>query len=137
MSRKSPRRRNPDRIDELIEEARERGRDAGETAATWVSADSEEGARRLLQLMRDGDPLIDSYIQAPRWLSGEWAGESVDDILGDLLEELHEEPDGEDAEDDLLNAYEEAANTAFWENAELELMRQAGGARAKATWQAR
>ena len=81
---------------EAIAEARARGDAAGITRA--------EG--------------VDDPRNAPDWspLSGEWAGESIPELLGDLMEETG----AIDAEDDglysaLCDAYEEAALEAYYD----------------------
>ena len=81
-------------LSERIAEAASRGEDAGVSAASYYSADSV-------------------VTEAPEWLSGEWAGESIPELLGDLF-------DDEDGEDDsggveaIEDAYETAASDAFW-----------------------
>ena len=48
---------------------------------------------------------------APEWLSGEWSGESIGELLGDLYN--GDEHDGDLLEQDICDAYCEAADTAF------------------------
>lgn len=61
------------------------------------------GADRALLLRMDG------ATEAPEWLSGEWAGESVSELLGDLLEPLTE-----DEQDGVMDAYCDAADSVFY-----------------------
>jgi hypothetical protein len=138
MTRKSRfarRRRNPDRIDELIEEARERGRERGEARARWIETDGQE--RKLLQWLRSGDDRLFDYISEPGWLSGEWAGESPRELIGDLLDELYEQPEGEDAEDELMSAYGASRQRSVLGGRGARTEGTCRGARTKATWQAR
>lgn len=44
----------------------------------------------------------------PEWLSGEWAGESIAELLGDLL------TDDMDENDEIMDAYCDAADSAFY-----------------------
>ena len=90
---------------ELLAEAAERGRSAGESAATWVEL-SESDARSITT---DIDPEVMDRYAAPNWLSGENAGESIPELLGDLLDQA---PLGEET---IMVTYESAADAAFWE----------------------
>jgi hypothetical protein len=87
-------------IDELIEEARERGAEAGKLMRTMALSCSDIDAPFL-----------------PEWspLSGEWAGESAPELLGDLLEECAGiEDDGGMQEEEITDAYETAALDAYY-----------------------
>jgi hypothetical protein len=98
----------------VIEQAAERGKDAGLAKASWVfdGNTSQETYERFLEGFEDGDPeIMDSYAVSP--LSGEWAGESIPELLGDLINEGEE-----DDIQDILDAYEQAFDEAYW--AELE-----------------
>jgi hypothetical protein len=68
-----------------LDEATERGADAGRAAGSWVidGNTSPETARNILRGIDDGDPMV--MDMAPGPLSGEWAGESVTELLGDLI----------------------------------------------------
>ncbi len=51
--------------------ARERGEQAGRDHASWIETNSD--------------------VEMPACLSGEWAGESITELIGDLLDEAYEE----------------------------------------------
>lgn len=61
------------------------------------------GADRALLLRMDG------ATEAPEWLSGEWAGESVPELLGDLLDMVTE-----DEQEGVMDAYCDAADSVFY-----------------------
>ena len=57
---------------ETVEQtARKRGEQAGRDHASWIETDSD--------------------VEMPACLSGEWAGESITELIGDLLDEVYEE----------------------------------------------
>jgi hypothetical protein len=131
-------------LEARIAEAAVRGTKAGKAAASWVfdGNTTDETYRRTLQGIEDGDPeVMDRLSWSP--LSGEWAGESIQELLGDLLtcsacggdgifaeagyvEGAEEEPcnacDGTgydtDAQEEIEEAYEEAAQDAYWQEIE-------------------
>jgi len=104
---------------ETVSEARRRGTDAGRSAASWVfdGNTTDEHRAKVAQMLADGDPALDGYVSPPNWLSGECAGESVSELLGDLLPE--NDPDGW-KEDEILGAYCDAADVAFWHTVEAD-----------------
>ena len=74
-------------LDEALAEAAARGKARGEDAAsTW-----------------------DGVSEAPCFLSGEWAGESIPELLGDVLDSRLEEDYAA-----ICAAYEVAADEAFY-----------------------
>ena len=103
------------RGEHIIEEAEERGTQAGKDAAAGVFDFGRMSSREFRDLKRrfneDEDEVFEN-IEPPNFLSGEWAGESIPELLGDLIEEAEE--NGLDIEDDILDAYEEAAVDEFW-----------------------
>ena len=113
--------------DSLIEDARSRGEEAGKAAASWAFADNQGDAyyRLLRRLHDDGDPRFDEYISEPGWLSGEHAGESISELLGDILDEATDY--GYDIEQDILDAYEEGASDEFWSEVHRVIELHAGG----------
>lgn len=117
-------------LEEIIEEAEERGKDAGRSAAShfWDFGRMRDRDFNRLRLQWQADP--NEVIQRaqdndgePGWLSGEWAGESITELLGDLIEEA----DDVDAEDDILNAYADAASDEYWSEVWREAEAQFGG----------
>lgn len=96
-------------------EARKMGRERGLAAASWAMDGnwSDEAYRTWLRRFEDGDPRIEEMTPTPSWLSGEWAGESISEILGeaDSKRDLDRLGDVEDA-------YSEAADTAYWRELE-------------------
>lgn len=94
-------------------EAKKEGRQAGLAAASWKfdGNTTDETYRAFLQGSEDGDPAVMDAYSPPSWLSGEWAGESISEILG--------ESSGDDERDDeIATIYEEAADTAYWRELE-------------------
>lgn len=85
--------------DELLAEARDRGKAAG----SWVidGNTTRETAQHIVSGYEDGDPAVLDIAPAP--LSGEWAGESMTELRLD------------DADDETLTAYEDAYGEAFWD----------------------
>lgn len=113
-----------DTIEEAIEEAMARGRRAGKNAASWCFDGNtpEHTYRTIARQMEEGDPALDDHIQTPEWLSGQWAGESISELLGDLLpgrnDNEQQDDDDDVTEDAIMDAYCNAADEAFW--AEIE-----------------
>lgn len=100
--------------EQRIAEATTRGTRAGQARASWVfdGNTTERTYRDVLQGIDDGDPeVLDRLDWSP--LSGEHAGESISELLGDLLEA----DDTEDGEErfTLMEAYELAATSAYWD----------------------
>lgn len=113
---------------ELHEEARLIGRDHGRNAASWIvnGNDDPEVARKVLAMMREGDPVADIYLPVRPNLSGEWAGDPTprslyEDITGG---------DAADATDEDLEAigdgYEAGVDETFETSCEAELIRFVG-----------
>lgn len=103
----------------LIGKADSRGEKAGRNAASWVWDDGRSRRRpsdyaEWLRKYRDGDPRATDFINEPAWLSGEHAGESIQELLGDLIEEGYAAGGDESFERELLDSYEAFASDAFW-----------------------
>lgn len=97
-------------------EARRRGLDAGKGQASWVDFD-EKSAKRFIGGWLDGDPMVlDQYTVSP--LSGEYAGESPNELLGDLFDDS---PDP-DASDAIMDEYCTAFDEAYWRELERQAM---------------
>lgn len=91
-------------LEERIVEAAERGTSAGRNNALVVTdCISSSGFTVLLNR---------GEVDCPEWLSGEYAGQSIQELLGDLIDEDAEDV-GEQSEA-LCDAYEEAASDEFW-----------------------
>ncbi len=70
---------------ETVEQtARERGEQVGRDHASWIESK------------------LTAMLKMPACLSGEWAGESITELIGDLLDEV-----SEDENDAICDAYEE------------------------------
>lgn len=97
--------------------ARLAGLDAGKCAAGWIYLD-QPTAVRLLAGMREGDPAVLDGYAAPN-LSGEWAGESENEILGDILSAWNG-PEGDelDARTELCGAWLDGSDAGFWDELE-------------------
>lgn len=94
-------------------DAKKAGTQAGKDAASWCFDGNtpDETYAKVLRGMRDGDPQVMDAYSPPSWLSGEWAGESMNEILGDSS--------GDDERDnEIANIYEDAANMAYWNELE-------------------
>lgn len=83
-------------------EAKKAGKRAGHAAATWFTPDD-----RTLEMFDDGDPELDDYLPRRPDLSGEHAGESINEILA------VEADDDPDDVDEIANVWQEAADEAF------------------------
>ena len=94
----------------------EQGREAGKDAGSWVidGNTSAETARAILKGIEDGDPDVMDIQPSP--LSGEWAGESVYELIPELRE--MEERGEHDAIDEACTAYEQGFGEGFWAEVE-------------------
>lgn len=88
-------------------EAKRAGAQAGKSAASWLEIGSKRDAERLLEMLDDGDPELDDYLPRRPDLSGEWAGESINEIL-----QVDDDDDDEDI-DRIADIWQEAADEAF------------------------
>lgn len=97
-----------------LRNARLDGRHAGINAASWKFDGNTTRAtyEDFLTGSAEGDPEVMDAYAPPDWLSGEWAGESMNELL-DL--NGNESPERVDA---LANAYTEAAESAYWRELE-------------------
>jgi hypothetical protein len=86
-----------------VEGFRQDGSEAGRAAGSWVTDGntSPETFRAILKGYEEGDPAVMDYAPSP--LSGEWAGESMPEILGESADD-----------DEIATAYEESYIDAFW-----------------------
>ena len=91
-------------------QAEQRGMDAGKAAASWVwDGNTTTGTYAMFLKTYDEGDLPDNYL-APSPLSGEWAGESIKELLGDLLT-------GNDEDDQaILEIYEAGFMDAWYDN---------------------
>ena len=82
------------------------GLEAGRAAGSWVidGNSSEAQARRILQGIEDGDSAIMDMQPSP--LSGEWAGESIQELFG------HTPTDSQ------LDDYEQGYSEGYWDEVE-------------------
>jgi len=86
-----------------------RGYAHGKGRASWVfdGNTTDETYRTFLRLHDEGDLPEDFY--PPDALSGEWAGESIPELLGDLM-------DGDDYFDEqVMEAYEDGFREGWWD----------------------
>lgn len=87
-----------------LSKCKKEGKNAGTNAARWAFDMNRMGPddfREFLRKYDDGDPVV--MDMEPAWLSGEWAGESPNEILGEGWTDRHAE------------AYETAAREAYWD----------------------
>lgn len=114
--------------------AREQGTRDGRNAAEWYAQDAfggrvthgaRESAERILKGIEDGDPEIMDTIPSPD-MSGQWADEPtgsdiacviLEDVTGETYRDAytgiyHLPEEWEDAETDILDAYEQAYRDA-------------------------
>lgn len=96
------------RTREAMREAIARGRSAGRNAASWHSFNGYT-VPQVEKALED----VYAVAECPSWLSGEWAGESMRELIGDILDETQEY-----AHDDVMEAYEQAATDAFYQEIE-------------------
>lgn len=102
---------------DALVEAGKRGKQAGTSAASWLwDGNTTEATWAAFRRIEQGRETVhDEAVRpmAPDWLSGEWAGESVAELLGDLSNEDRTGHDDHMAE--LSDAFCEAADTAFFD----------------------
>lgn len=105
-----------------LQEAYQMGRQAAYNAASWIEA-SEEGARKLLEGLEDGDPEVWDFLPETPNLSGEWADDPTPARLAEDLTGL--ELTGSDADSELIDAiadeFERGVSEHFEIACELEL----------------
>lgn len=99
---------------DLDTRARELGAERGKAAASWTfdGNTSAETYRTFLRMHEDGDPAIEQFDTMTGWLSGEYAGEPSPTTLA---HDLDLDLDDHDAIDAACEAYEEAADEAYWD----------------------
>lgn len=97
-------------------QARKLGRVHGRQAASWKFDGNTTDAtyRAVLRGIEGYDAAILDTFRPPSWLSGEWAGESIPELLGqaETAREL-------DRLEGVESAYEQAAEHAYWHELEL------------------
>jgi hypothetical protein len=98
-----------------LEEACTRGHDAGYAAGTWMTDGNttDQTYRFLLTGLETGDPEVLDMMPSP--LSGEWAGESIQELLGDLLEDGGDDDADTATNEEIFAAYEEGFQVG-WEH---------------------
>ena len=94
---------------EITQAAENLGRDKGRADAGWVGIDSGNAAA-ILQGIEDGDPEIMDMMPAP--LSGEWAGESIPELMNESG--INHYKINKDDWDTWMETYEEAYSDAYW-----------------------
>ena len=107
-------------------DAKKAGKRAGLAAASWKFDGNTSKAtyEHFLQGLADGDPeVLDAYAP-PSWLSGEFAGESMNELIG-----APDTPAQEARVDDVAQAYEYAAEGAYWHELERMARYAVGGRR--------
>lgn len=97
---------------EYTDIAYERGKQHGEAEASWVFGGHTPTQTyvEFLRLYNDCDLPDDYHPRNP--LSGEWAGESVHELLGDLLESVGEEEYEE--HEAIFQHYEDGHTDGWW-----------------------
>jgi hypothetical protein len=97
-------------------EAHNRGYAHGRNRASWLfdGNTTDETYRTFLRLYNDGD-LPDDFLP-PDPLSGEWAGESISEMLGDLVDpRTHDDADADYWNSDIMEAYEDGFRQGWWD----------------------
>lgn len=115
--------RAEEKRERLEDEAGERGREAARAAAGWAADGNSDVAerRRVLEMMRAGDPAADDYIPRLPDLSGEVAGDLTPvELARELTGEDDPEPELIDA---LAEAWGDAVSEEFGPAVERELIR--------------
>jgi hypothetical protein len=111
-----------------IAEAKRAGKRAGLAAASWKfdGNTTQTTYEHFLNGLADGDPeVLDGYAP-PSWLSGEYAGESLYELLGHP-----DTPKQEERIDAVAQAYEYAAEGAYWHELERAARQAVGGRRSR------
>lgn len=97
-------------------EAYELGYAHGRARASWMwnGNTTDETYSTFLRLYDEGD-LPDTYL-SPDPLSGEWAGESIPELLGDLFPQLQDDDADVDYwNSDILTDYEDGFRTGWYD----------------------
>ncbi len=99
-------------------DAERAGREQGEAAANGVfdGNTTPETFIRTQKYHEEGSPRLDEIVIEPTWLSGEMAGESINELLPDLPEDM-------DRAAEYVTVYEEAASRKFWQIIERDIRR--------------
>lgn len=113
--------------------ARDAGKDAGASAATWLEPGDKENAARILWMMRGGDPAAVDYLPREPDLSGEMADgptprsvlEEIADETWPQLEQLGTDEQLGEWLDAVSTAWEEGVSDTFALMCETALMRVA------------
>lgn len=100
---------------EAIREAKRRGKERGLAQASWqFNGNTNKATYRAFLDAYDGGGDTDPW-DHPAWLSGEFAGESVEELVGDLFVGRFKGVfDAEVRMDEVCTAYEQAAEDAYW-----------------------
>lgn len=112
-------------------EARQRGRNAAEAAATWTvdGNTKRDHALRVLGMIRAGDPEADDYLPNRPNLSGEFSdAPTVQSLTAEIIG-AETEPYGDEIEpymDVVADAFEDGVGEAFEPACERELIRFVG-----------
>lgn len=117
------REREAERLEELEDSARELGEDAAKSAASWATDGNSDVAerRRVLEMLRNGDPAADDFIPRRPDLSGEFAdAPTPQSVARELTGE--DDPDSEII-DALADAWLDGVSDAFGPAVEAELIR--------------
>jgi hypothetical protein len=104
--------------------ARDDGRATGHAAGAWAinSTITEQDARDALTGIREGDfDIMDRFSSGTGWLSGEWADQPTPATLA-----RDADCDDPDCIDALCDAFELAADEAYWNEIERALRYYAG-----------
>lgn len=98
------------RAEQAVKAAEKRGYEAGTSAGGWVldGNSKEADARWVMEGYDNGDPEVMDLQPAP--LSGEWGGESINELLGDLTEGRRD-----NTKQNIMDAYEEGFQRGFWD----------------------
>lgn len=89
--------------EQVLSQYREEGRSAGHASGSWVIDGNTTDAQVswILRGINDCDPEVMDLQPSP--LSGEWAGESMPELLGEYADD-----------EEVQDAYEEGFSEGFW-----------------------
>lgn len=112
-----------------IVKARQMGTERGKAAASWVfdGNTTQETYRAFLQATEDGDPARDQWDHLSGWLSGEYGDDPRPQTLAHDLDLPTDTDDDMAAVDEACDAYEDAAEEAYWAELERVARLQTGG----------
>lgn len=109
--------------DPILRDAFDRGIEAADAAASWVTDgnESDESRRRKLAMMEEGDPAVYDLLPARPNLSGEYADDPTPQSLARDVTGLDDFSETPELVDQIAEAFEDGVSETFELACEAEL----------------